>query len=77
MTYPYHPDDEAIGARAKRRREELGLTVDQVAAQLRVCRSAIYMREMHGVSTLPKAREWAAVLNMTLMDLLFGRREDV
>lgn len=64
-----------MGARAKERREYLGLSKTEVALQLGVGTSRISQMEQDGVDGLALMRRWAEALDMDPQDLVFGTPE--
>lgn len=63
---------EAMGARAKARREELGLTVNEVAIKMGRTYQCIYGMERSGIESLRVVLEWAEALDMSADRLAFG-----
>lgn len=63
---------QAMGARAKARREELGLTVNEVAIKMGRTYQCIYGMERSGIESLRVVLEWAEALGMSPQELAFG-----
>ena len=63
---------EAMGARARARREELGLSVNDVAVKMGRTYQCIYGMERTGIESLRVVLEWAEALEMKAEKLTFG-----
>lgn len=62
----------AMGQRAKARREELGLTLNEVAVRMGRTYQCIYGMEKEGSGSLRVVLEWAEALKMPALQLAFG-----
>lgn len=70
MPITFHQKD--VARRGRERRQQLGLGLDEVAAQLRVSRKRLTEFERTGVGTLRRVADWARVLDMAPGELAFG-----
>ena len=61
-----------MGSRAKARREELGLSIMQVAIKMGRTYQCIYGMERYGIESLLILQEWANALSVPASSLLFG-----
>ena len=71
-TTKYNP---AMGARARKRREELGLDTKQLAHALDITSTRLNQMESDGVQSIDLARVWADALSMDCATLIFGEAE--
>jgi len=65
---------DAMAARGKARRRELGLEVGDLARRLGTSTGRAHNLESVGASTLRLAARWAEALEMPLDELVFGSR---
>ncbi len=70
MAIVFHQRD--VARRGRARREQLGLELEQVAAQLGVTRKRLTEFERTGVGTLRRVADWAKALDMPAAELAFG-----
>lgn len=64
-----------LGARAKARRETLGLSRVKLAAILEVGSQRLWQMELDGVESLSIITRWANALGLSPQDLAFGTPE--
>lgn len=62
----------SMGARGKARREELGITKDELAKSLKVTRQRVVQMEAEGIVHIDGSRRWAEALQMDVAELMFG-----
>lgn len=72
MTTQREPNPE-MGARAKARREALGIEKNQLAVTLGCGTTRISAMEKDGVENLSRIVEWANALDMNPVYLAFGK----
>jgi len=65
---------EEMGARARARREELGMSVNDVAVKMGRTYQCIYGMERTGIESLRVVLEWADALSCTSEWLCFGNK---
>ena len=63
-----------MGSRARERRLELGLSVNDVAVKMGRTYQCIFGMERTGIESLRVVLEWAEALDMSAEALAFGRR---
>jgi transcriptional regulator with XRE-family HTH domain len=64
-----------MGARAKARREQLGIPKNQLAVTLDISTTRVSQMEQDGVDGISTIRRWADALQMDPQDLAFGEPE--
>lgn len=74
MASPSCPNPE-MGARAKSRREALGIQKNEMAVRLDIGTNRLSQIEREGVDGIALATRWAAALDMDVQDLVFGTPE--
>lgn len=62
-----------MGARARARREYLGIKKNELALALDIGTSRLSQMEIHGVDRLSLVTRWAEVLEMSAAELAFGK----
>lgn len=69
---PIKKYSEAMGARARARRLELGLNTKEVAQPLGITTTRLNQMETDGCQNIDTARAWADALDMDPAALMFG-----
>lgn len=64
-----------MGARAKERREALGMPKNQLAVALDISTTRVSQMEQDGVESISTVRRWAEALDMDPQVLVFGEPE--